>query len=140
MFTRIDSNEIVKTIKAELISKYDSQPVSVRKSVQLLQETYHCCGVDGWKDYGIENITSIPNSCCSKYDDTVFGETDPQIGKCNVEDLKNVGGCKQKVIDTVQENSKSFLIAIGCVFGFQILVVILSCVLSKSIREQYNVV
>ena len=137
MLTKTDANEITDAIKSKLIGKYNEQSRSIRQSVQLIQQNYNCCGMDGPLDFG---KIQVPNSCCGLYDDNSFSDADPQVGKCGDAALLNKPGCHNKLVELIQENSKSFLIAIGCVFGFQILVVILSCVLSKSIREQYNVV
>ena len=139
MLYKIDPKEVSKGFKENLVMKYESQPVSIRRSVQLLQEAYKCCGVNGYQDYNLA-VAKIPNSCCSKFEDNKFGESDQQVGACDDQILKQTKGCQDTLVDLVQDNSKTFFIAIGCVFGFQILVIILSCALSKSIREQYNVV
>lgn len=62
MLTKIDPDQISNGIKGRVITKYNEQSSSVKKSIQLLQQSYTCCGVDGFKDYNLQP-TEIPNSC-----------------------------------------------------------------------------
>lgn len=136
MAYRIDPNEISRDIKSNLIEDFKNQSESVQKSIQLIQSEYGCCAVDGWKDY--QNLENVPNSCCAKFDEQT--EKPNATGKCTADRLNDKVGCKTKLQELIKENFKYIYIAIGCVFAFQLLVVVLSCALSKNIREQYNVV
>lgn len=137
MAYRIDPEEISKGIKDRIITDFQNQSSSVQQSIQLIQNNNKCCAVDGWKDYKVA-AKQIPNSCCGKYDETKQHAN--VTGACQEQDLVNVQGCKQRLQDLISENYKYVYIIVGCVFGFQLLVIILSCALSKNIREQYNVV
>jgi len=141
MAYKIDPEEISTGIKQKVLMKFSEQETSVKKSIQLIQLNNKCCGVDGYKDYmpvkDVEDVKYVPDSCCSKFDEHKNASL---TGDCDLDSLKAVTGCKSVLQAAIKENYKYVYVVIGCVFGFQLLVIILSCALSKNIKEQYNMV
>jgi len=137
MVYRVDPEQISRGIKTNMITNFQNQSTSVQMSIQLIQEHNKCCAVDGWADYG--SLENVPDSCCRQFEEGKSNSND--IGKCtSSKELEKVPGCKEKLKGLIQDNYKTVYIVVGCVFAFQLLVIVLSCALSKNIREQYNVV
>jgi len=131
---KINPDDLRKEIKTKMFDKF-IENVEFQRSIQIVQQEYKCCGFDSWRDYG-EDIMKVPDSCCGKFDEkTSFSNA---TGDCQEKEI--AAGCKKQFVELFKENSKPLYITIGLVFGLQLLVIILSCALSKSIREQYNVV
>lgn len=137
LIVRTDPDQISKTLKTNVIAKFGEQSPSVQKSIQLFQQEHSCCGIDSYNDYNT-TTANIPNSCCQKYKEG--GNDKDTMGGCAMAELEKSIGCKAKFSEYVQGNYKNVYIVVGCIFGFQLLVVILSFALSKNIKEQYNVV
>jgi len=137
MIYKADPSAVSSALKKNLIKNFSNQSTSVQKSIQLIQQENSCCGVDGAQDYDSNiSLNKIPDSCCGKFEEN---DSNIQIGHCSKNALYSTG-CQQKITDLITENHKTIYIIVGCIFGFQILTVLLSCLLSKNIREQYNVV
>jgi len=136
MAWRIDPEQVSQSIKVNLIRNFANQSESVQESIQLIQSGHKCCAVDSWTEYG-ENVQQVPNSCCEKFKE----EDKPNsVGQCDRDVLDKSKGCKIALQELISDNHKGIYIVVGCVFAFQLIVVVLSCALSKNIREQYNVV
>ncbi|XP_017880549.1 CD151 antigen [Ceratina calcarata] len=57
--------KLVGTLEREMTSSmrvYDSRRI-VREAWDTTQSTLHCCGVNGWRDWGNQGL-SVPESCC----------------------------------------------------------------------------
>ncbi|XP_060817445.1 CD151 antigen [Bombus pascuorum] len=57
--------KIVNTLEREMSSSmrtYDSHKV-IREAWDTTQSTLHCCGVNGWRDWGNLGL-NVPQSCC----------------------------------------------------------------------------
>jgi len=130
---KLDVEEVRAAIKGNTLAKFTEQETSIQRSIQVIQEQYHCCGFDSSKDFN----GKIPDSCCGKYNDTI--PVKEQVNNCAQSEIYKTS-CKDSIMDRIGKDFKYIYIVVGCIFAFEILVVILSCVLSKNIREQYNVV
>ena len=136
MVYKTDPEEVAKTIRVDVLAKFENQSYAIQNSIQIIQEQNKCCGVDSYEDFG--DLIKVPDSCCGKYDATKKNTS--RVGQCKKEEISDKTGCRAKLVEKINGNSNIIFIVVGCIFGFQILTVILSCVLSKNIREQYNVV
>lgn len=93
-----------------------------------LQKNLKCCGASGAKDY---NATNLPLSCCPQNSESSSSCT---------ENNAYIQGCVKAIVELITDNY-SFISLFVVVFALiQIIGILFSCLLARSIRSSYHVV
>ncbi|XP_076032825.1 CD63 antigen-like isoform X2 [Oratosquilla oratoria] len=127
---------MIKSMKNYNITSYSG----VSKTWDVLQHEHHCCGTNGytdWKDneYG-SSINGVPRDCC-KHSVEECGNNIFSGG-----DLSTIyqDGCFAPLRDFMKENV-TVLGGVAIGIGFvQLIGVVFSCCLARSIKRQYETV
>lgn len=142
-------------VKELYIGRFKDQTTNIQESIQELQQSNRCCGVDSYKDYlQTKPYQLVPSSCCSKFEKG----SKVTVGQCSVDELKEVKGCGDLLIDWGLEKRRrlenegyskmNFVLKVQFLFEkaynfiyypLKILAIILSVILIKSIVQSRNV-
>ncbi|XP_033125169.1 tetraspanin-36-like isoform X2 [Anneissia japonica] len=123
-------NDAVSSGMKEAFSKYGTDDNGdITRSVDTIQETLQCCGVNnstewGTTQWGSDNPGQVPKSCCKTNANNCTGSSsDISKNKTNTE------GCYSKVDEQLKANLKKIIgVSLG-LLAFQIIGLIFSCVL-----------
>ncbi|XP_063688470.1 tetraspanin-6-like isoform X3 [Bolinopsis microptera] len=127
----------------ELIGYYGDEDKDeadiIKETIDLIQENFDCCGVDGPNDWSSLNADFkdqtngdiVPNSCCkeaNRDDDTCGSKADYRTN-----DEINSGGCKTSMMNFVENN----MLYVGIVAG---VIVILQVAITLTVSSLVNTV
>lgn len=124
---RDEVSGIITEEMTDSMSKYGMEgEESITSTWDLVQHDLECCGTNGTASWD----GSIPTSCCLEVTDTCIADGDQTYDD----------GCLEKFIDWVEANILVIGgVGIGLAF-IQIVGIILSCCLARSIKKEYQVV
>lgn len=145
-FRKLVEERLSKLIRTE----YDNDEV-IRKSFDLLQQRYKCCGVDGYRSWSkteknAQNTANgvsyeVPESCCAEPGKIVC-ETTRKIGIggfviSNLTGTIYTEGCASKVEEWLKSSDRTkYLIGIGVgILVLELLGMIFSIVLCCAVRK-----
>lgn len=106
---------------------------SISKSIDALQESFKCCGLDGPKWWAI-NVAefrdeNVPLSCCQE----VTADSDP--GRCPANQSRFTKGCDQELRD-ILSLCIAFIVAFLIIVGITLLIAAcFACVLAAAINS-----
>ncbi|MED6290317.1 hypothetical protein CHARACLAT_011896 [Characodon lateralis] len=126
---------IVQDSLNEMISNYQNSTTEFRDAVDKLQEGWKCCGVNSsldWKGFSIDGNT-VPDSCCVN--------VTKGCGKGTMTDARKVHqqGCHDVLEAFLKKNIQWVIVAALVIAFLQILGIVFSCLLMRSIRSGYEV-
>ncbi|KAL5962442.1 Tetraspanin-9 [Taenia solium] len=120
----------------EHLRKNDSLTEAVRSLWRTLGSDGNkmCCGLNGYEDF--KETLEYPPACCRK---NTTGSTQPQPQKCDekIAAKDKVEGCKGKITEFLNKNKYFFVGVICAALVFQIVVLIIMCVLYKKWKVEY---
>ncbi|XP_072047845.1 CD151 antigen-like isoform X2 [Amphiura filiformis] len=132
---RILKENIIKLIEEEYTGEEKNVPT---ETIDLLQETFDCCGSAGFADWENSNYTvgagvAVPMSCCKKPED---GCNDGSPGNPDKKGDVFAEGCLMKFEEYVTEN---YLAVGGVCIGllvFEILACVFACCLIRAADDE----
>lgn len=136
------------SLREAMLEYGDVEHEGVTKAWDVAQHDFACCGVNNYTDWQNHvNLTdnSVPNSCCIDYEENDENPDTKDCGKGMVTnpDAKNfihTQGCIFGFEDWVKENIYIIGgVGIGLAF-VQVIGIIFSCCLARTIRKEYEVV
>lgn len=152
-------DQVEKTVELKLkegLSLYSTDK-DIGKAWDILQQDLHCCGIKSLDDWSaVYPNDTLPWSCCSPHSNATAFTTllasqtaayeEPRCNRNAVmlTDEKETGvyknGCLSEFINTIKHNS-ALLLGVGIgIAVIQIIGVVFSCCLAKSIKREYQTV
>ncbi|XP_025409016.1 CD63 antigen-like [Sipha flava] len=134
-FILLEKTHFVVTSKLHETMMFYNKTTHITHIWDRLQTTLHCCGAEKLEDWYPILDNKLPMSCCGSYD----GAIDHQ--NCTAsEPTIFLQPCYESLSKIVNDNASVLSgVTIGIAF-LQILGIVLSCSLSKSIRNRYNLI
>ncbi|RVE70930.1 hypothetical protein OJAV_G00069490 [Oryzias javanicus] len=126
---------IVKDSLTDMIENYKNGTKEFKASVDGIQEKWKCCGVNSSSDWSYldSDGNTVPDSCC-------ITKTNG-CGKGNMKDASKVyqKGCHDVMENFLKKNIQWVIVAAIVIAVMQIMGVVFSCLLMRSIRSGYEV-
>ncbi|XP_004070924.1 CD63 antigen [Oryzias latipes] len=126
---------IVNEGLTKMIENYKNGTDDFKATVDQIQENLKCCGVNSSSDWSYldSDGNSVPDSCCIN-----------KTKGCGKGSMKNAGtvyqkGCHDVIENLLKTNIQWVIVAAIVIALVQILGVVFSCLLMKSIRSGYEV-
>lgn len=137
---KLDST--VKPLMEKALNNYGNENFTgFTETWDYIQHKSHCCGISEYKDWNKsewhtgKSEDAVPDSCCIV--DTADCGLNPTL---QPNATIYTEGCLPKFVDNLRENGSLFVgVAIG-LSAIQLLGIIFSCLLAKSIRTSYEAV
>ncbi|KAK3895503.1 hypothetical protein Pcinc_000784 [Petrolisthes cinctipes] len=138
---RTEVEDFLHTNMLSSMHNYNTSHPGVYKTWNVIQHEHACCGTDHYLDwqgttFG-ESVNGVPDACCKE---NTLG-CGSNMFKPDAElDNINQGGCFEKLKGDVEENI-TILGSVAIGIGFvQLIGVVFSCCLAKSLKRQYETV
>jgi len=113
------------------IEKYDDEDQISKKTWDMIQHDFQCCGVNNSDDWVLRRSGKVPSSCCIDNSGEDCYRTHGNLFKM---------GCLEK-LETILKGNAVTIGGIGLAFALiELLGIIFGCCLARSIRLQYEVV
>ncbi|XP_047451423.1 CD63 antigen [Mugil cephalus] len=126
---------VVQDSLTEMITNYKNATEEFRESLDTLQQSLKCCGVNSsadWKSFAPDG-NSVPDSCCLN--------VTKDCGKDAMTDASKVytEGCHDSLVELLKKNLLWVLVAVLIVAFLQIMGIVFACMLMRGIRSGYEV-
>ncbi|KAM9751339.1 CD63 antigen [Menidia menidia] len=126
---------IVQDSLTDTINSYKNGTKEFKASVDKMQESWKCCGVNSstdWKFFSTEGNT-VPDSCCLN--------VTTNCGKGAMTDGSKVyqKGCHDAMVAYLKENIQWVIVAALVIAFLQIMGIVFACLLMRGIRSGYEV-
>ncbi|KAJ8016857.1 hypothetical protein DPEC_G00011700 [Dallia pectoralis] len=127
---------IVQTSLNEMVNKYNNGSKELKATVDKLQESLKCCGMNSssdWKGKFGPNKTDVPDSCCVN--------VTAKCGKGTMTNPTKVHqtGCETFVEQQLKTNIMWVIVAALVIAFLQIMGIVFACLLMRGIRSGYEV-
>lgn len=126
---------VVQDSLTDMINNYKNSSAEFRDTVDKMQESWKCCGVNSsvdWAYFGTDGKT-VPDSCCLN--------VTKNCGKGSMTDASKVyqKGCHDVLVTFLKDNIQWVIVAAIVIALLQILGIVFSCLLMRGIRSGYEV-
>jgi len=132
------TEDYLKTTLYKTMKQYDNNNTEVTALWDTVQKEFHCCGVTNYTDWNTQTNTTngyLPISCCD-FQAGAFNNVTCGSRSGGLHQL----GCLQAFGDYIEGHAMS-IESVGLGFGIlQLLGIVLSCYLSKRIKNGYETV
>lgn len=141
---RLDES-LKKNMENSLINQY-SVDKAVTEAWDAMQQTMKCCGankgVADWQDSKWKEShknQTVPNSCCASQTPEGLKNCQMDAGKANVTSVSvYTTPCHDQLLNNLKSKATILIgVALGLVF-VQVMVIVVACMLRRSINSQYQ--